>query len=207
MTVSAITTGSLSQAVLSSSSLSTSQQAWQKLQQSLASGNLSAAQSAFNTYQQIDSTLTAMNGGTSTDSSQVTSDMSALGTALSSGDLTGAQQAFATLQTDMNGAPSQSLTAAMTAMNQTVQMVSDLVSFSSSSSSSSSGDPGTQAIDASYGGSSATTNEVDLAQAALDKAQQSGDAISSNTGSTPSPVDLSTNVNSSDNLDGIDDYA
>ena len=181
MTIAALSTGGASQYVLASSNLTGSQQAWQTLQQSLASGNLSAAQTAFNTYQKINQNLTAMSGGVSSTSSQVTTDLTALGSALSSGDLSLAQQAFTTLQTDMKGTQSQALSSAMTAMAQTVQWVNDLVDTSASSSSTST-DPGTAALEAAYGGTNTGSTSIDPATQMLNSAY--GTASTGSIGST-----------------------
>ena len=49
MTVAALSTAGFSQYIAASSNVTGSQKAWQSLEQSLAQGNLTAAQSAFNT--------------------------------------------------------------------------------------------------------------------------------------------------------------
>jgi hypothetical protein len=117
MAIGALSAGGLSQYVLASSNLTQIQQAWQSLQQSLGSGKLTAAQSAFKTYQQLTQNLTSISGGSST-SSQLTTDLIALGTALSSGDLAKAQSAFATVQNDLKSTPSQAMANANAAMTQ-----------------------------------------------------------------------------------------
>jgi hypothetical protein len=167
MTIGALSTGGLSQYVLASSNLTQTQQAWQTLQQSLASGNLSAAQTAFANYQQLNQNLTNISGGSSA-STQLTTDMTALGTALSSGDLSSAQSAFATVQTDMNGSPSQAMSNAMAAMTQVEGWVSGLLdSADTTSFSSTSSDP-TSALLASAMSPSSTTSSTDPATEALD---------------------------------------
>jgi hypothetical protein len=175
MAIGALSAGGLSQYVLDSSNLTQTQQVWQTLQQSLAAGNLSAAQTAFNNYQQLTQNLTNISGSSST-STQLSTDMTALGTALSSGDLSAAQSAFATVQTDLKSTPSQAMANATAAMAQVEGWVSDLLdsanpSSSSSTSSdpttsllqsalsldssSSSTDPATEALNSEYGGTSA----------------------------------------------------
>jgi hypothetical protein len=165
----------LSQYVLASSNLTQTQQAWQNLQQSLASGNLSAAQTAFSAYQQLTQNLTSISGGSST-SSQLSTDMTALGTALSSGDLSTAQSAFATVQNDLKSTPSQAMANANAAMAQVEGWVSDLLDSADPSSSSTSDpttallqsaltqesqststDPGTAALESAYGGTGSTS--------------------------------------------------
>lgn len=87
------------------STLSQRQQYFNALDQALQSGNLTAAQSAYSSLQQLaptgsqSSTSTSSSNGTST--SSLGSDFSALGKALQSGDLAGAQKAFAQVQQDM----------------------------------------------------------------------------------------------------------
>jgi hypothetical protein len=91
MSVAALSTAGFSQYVAASSNVSASQQAFQSLQQSLASGNLTAAQSAFNTYQQLNQNPSAASS-TSSSTSQLSTDLTALGSAISSGNLTTAHQ-------------------------------------------------------------------------------------------------------------------
>src|SRR5271170_3573355 len=113
MSVAALSTAGFSQYIAATSNVSASQQAFQSLQQSLASGNLTAAQSAFNTYNQLNQASTAA-GATSSSStsstSQLAKDMAALGSAIGSGNLSTAQSAFATVQSDLKNAPSQAIT-------------------------------------------------------------------------------------------------
>src|ERR1019366_3798934 len=98
MTVAALSTGGFTQYIAASSDVTASQQAWQSLQQNLSSGNLTAAKASFNTYEQWNSDSTAASSSsstTSTASTQLATDMKALGTAINSGDLSTAQSAFA----------------------------------------------------------------------------------------------------------------
>jgi hypothetical protein len=162
MDIAALSTAGFSQYVASSSNVSTSQRAWQSLQQSLASGNRTAAQSAFNTYQQLNQNST---GSSSTSGSQLSTDMTALGSALGSGNLATAQSAFATVQGDLKNTPSQAMATANAAVAQTVQWVDDLLSLGSSSgpssvSTSSSTDPAYAILASSMG--------VDSSQASTD---------------------------------------
>jgi hypothetical protein len=164
MTVVALSTAGFSQYIAASSNVSGSQKAWQALQQSLAQGNLTAAQSAFNTYSQLNP-APASSSGSSSALSQLSTDMAALGSAISSGNLSMAQSAFATVQSDLKTAPSQAVTNAESAAAQTVQWVDDLLSLSGSSSSSSSAsttDPVTAMLDSAYGLNpySGTTNPM-----------------------------------------------
>ena len=100
MATSALSIAGFTSYVQSASNISASQQAFQSLQQALASGNLSAAQTAFNKYQSLNANLAQANGSSSANS-QLTSDLNSLGTAISSGNLSSAQSAFATVQSDL----------------------------------------------------------------------------------------------------------
>ena len=162
MTVAALSTAGFSQYIAASSNVSEAQQAWQSLQQSLAQGNLSAAASAFKTYNQLNP-APASSGSSP---SQLTTDMTALGTAISSGNLSTAQSAFATVQSDLKTTPSQAITNAESAVAQTVQWVDDLLSLSDSSNSSSSTpvDPTSSILDSAYGlNTSSSTTDPTLA--------------------------------------------
>ena len=173
MSIAALSSAGFSQYVTSSSNINATQQALQSLQQSLASGDLAAAQTAFNTYQTLTQNL-ANASGTSTNS-QFSTDLKALGTAISSGDLATAQSAFTAVQNDAKATSAPAVAAALTAVSQTVSEVEDLLSiFNTSSSttdssssilgaaygqstSSSTTDPTTSLLESEYGGSSANT--------------------------------------------------
>ena len=140
MTVAALSTAGFSQYIASSSNVSASQKAFQSLQQSLASGNLTAAQSAFNTYPQLSQMLTASISNSSSSqsssqsgSSQLATDVAAFGSAIGSGELATAESAFATVQGDLKATPSQALTNAESFVAEAVQWVDDLMSFSNTS--------------------------------------------------------------------------
>jgi hypothetical protein len=191
MSVAALSTAGFSQYVAASSNVSASQQAFQSLQQSLASGNLTAAQTAFNTYSRLNQSLTAAGRSSSSSasgSSQLSSDMAALGSAISSGDLTTAQSAFVTVQSDLKATPSQAVTSAESAVAQTVQWMDDLLSLSNTSNApSNDADPSTSMLDAAYnvgnvdsGGSSTTS---DPTTSILDSAYGDGTAGSSTSSS------------------------
>jgi hypothetical protein len=177
MSIGALSASGLSQYVLDSSNLTQTQQTWQTLQQSLSTGNISAAQKAFNSYQQLTKNLTQISGSSSA-STQLTTDMTALGKALTAGDLSAAQSAFATVQKDMTNSTSQAMANATAAMTQVEGWVSDLLSSANTSStsstssdptssllesalnpdtSSSSSDPVTAALESFYGVSGSTS--------------------------------------------------
>jgi hypothetical protein len=178
MSIGAISAGSLSQYVSASSNLTKSQQAWQTLQQSLAAGNLSAAQTAFNSYQQLNQNLTNISGSSSS-TTQLSTDMTALGSALSSGNLSAAQSAFATVQADMKNSPSQAMTNANAAMAQVQQWVNDLLDVSNAiSSSSTSSDPTAALLQNALSLNSASTS-TDPATEALQSAYGAATSASS----------------------------
>jgi hypothetical protein len=166
MAIGALSAGGLSQYVLDSSNLSQTQQAWQAVQQSLAGGNLSAAQTAFSNYQQLTQNLTKISGGSST-STQLTTDMTALGTALSAGNLSAAQSAFATVQADLKSTPSQAMANATAAMVE--GWVNDLLDSASPSSSSTSSDPTASLLQSALSPAS-TSSATDPATEALNSA-------------------------------------
>ena len=70
------------------------QRALQTLQNSLASGDLNGAQSAFQTLQKLYQNSATSSGSTLSSTSQLSTDLSALGSALNSGDLSTAQSAL-----------------------------------------------------------------------------------------------------------------
>src|SRR5271156_4369879 len=109
MTVGSISAASLSQYVLASSDSTQLQQALKTLQNSLTSGDLNDAQSAFETVQTQNQHLATAGGKTRSSSSQLSTDLATLGSALSTGDLSTAQSASATVQSDLknSGSPSQ----------------------------------------------------------------------------------------------------
>jgi ribosomal protein S20 len=205
MAVVALSTAGLSQYVAASSNVSASQQAWQSLQQSLASGNLRTAQTAFNTYQDLNETPSTSTGSSSSSassaSSQLSTDMKALGSALSAGNLSTAQSAFATVANDLQSTPSQAVTNAETAVAQTVQWVDDLLNLSGSSSSSQAPvDPTTAIMDSAYGLNS-SSNAMDPTTSLLDSAYGDNSTGSSSsaasTGSSAGGATSSTGSTSS----------
>jgi hypothetical protein len=191
MAIAALSTAGFSQYIAASSSVSASQQAWLSLQQSLASGNLTAAESAFDTYNQLNQNLTnasvTSSLSSSSSGSQLSTDMTALGSAIGSGDLSTAQQAFATVQSDLKTTPSQAATNAESAVAQTVQWVDDLLSLSDANSSSSPpADPATAILDSAYGLNS-SSNSTDPTTALLESkygAVSTGSSTSSSVAST-----------------------
>ena len=154
MTVGSISAASLSQYVLVSSDSTQLQQALQTLQDSLTSGDLNGAQSAFQTLQQLNQSLATASGssGSSSSSSQLNTDLTALGSALSSGDLSTAQSAFATVQSDLTNSNSPSQTNETNVASRSEQLVAELLStLNVSSSSSSNSDSTTSVLEQVYG--------------------------------------------------------
>lgn len=137
MSISPISAASLSQSVLLSSNSAPLKQAIQNLQNSLASGDLNAAQSAFQDLQKANQALTIGAGSSSSNSSQLTSDLATLGGALSSGDLSSAQSALTTVQADLKSSSSPGLTDETNAASESVQLVQELLSTVSVNSSTS----------------------------------------------------------------------
>lgn len=153
MSVGAISAGSLAQDVLTSSNITQAQQAWQKVQTSLAAGDLTGAKSAFATFQQINQNLSAVSATTT--STQLSTDLSTLGSALTAGNLSSAQTAFATVQNDLKNSQSPALTNALQAESQAVQLVDGFLSSLGPSSSSSVSDATNAALQSAYGTGSA----------------------------------------------------
>lgn len=150
MSVAALSTAGFSQYIAASSDVSASDQAWQSLQQSVTSGNLTSAQSAFNTYQQLNQNVSSSGGSPS--NSQLSSDLRSLGSAIASGSLSAAQSALATVQDDLKSTLPQSVADAESAVGQTVQWVDDLLDLSTSSGLSNTPvDPATAMLYAAYG--------------------------------------------------------
>jgi hypothetical protein len=109
MSISALSSNSLYTPVTSSqSSGSTIQQDFKKLAQALQSNDLSGAQSAFSSLQQLLQTSQPSSGqqqaASTTGGSPLQTDFNNLGQALASGDLSGAQSAFTQLQSDLSAA-------------------------------------------------------------------------------------------------------
>src|ERR1035438_10626146 len=98
MTVNPIAAASLSAGVLASSDSNQLQQALQILQNSLTSGNLNSAKSAFETVQTINQGLATASGSSLSSNSQLSTDLTALGSAIGSGNLATAQSLFATVK-------------------------------------------------------------------------------------------------------------
>ena len=190
MAIAALSTAGFSQYVALSSNVGASQQAWQSLQQSLAAGNLVAAQTSFKTYQQLSQNLTGAGSSSSSDS-QLATDMTALGTAIGSGNLTTAQQAFATVQNDLKNTPSQAIANAESAVAQTVGWVDDLLNFGDTrSSNSASADPAVAILSSAYGLSS-SSNTTDPTVALLESKygdEASGENTTANDTSSSAPL-------------------
>jgi hypothetical protein len=119
--------------------------------------------------------------------------MKALGSAIRSGNLSTEQSAFTTVQNDLKSTPSQAVTNAESAVNQTVQWMDDLLNLSSASSAPTAPvDPTTAMLNAAYGlnsssnltdGNSTDPNATDPTTSILDSAY--GDsAAGSSIGST-----------------------
>jgi ribosomal protein S20 len=156
MAISSISAASLSQYVLSSSNSTQLQQALQALQDSLASGDLNGAESAFQTVQKLNQNLATASGSNPSSSSQLTTDLTTLASALNSGDLSTAQSAFATVQNDLKNSNSPAQTNETNVASQSVQLVAELLStLNVSSSSANNSDGTTPGLEQVYGSRSA----------------------------------------------------
>jgi hypothetical protein len=205
MAVAALSTAGFTQYINSLSNVTASDKAWQSLQQSLASGNLTAAQTAFNTYQQLNQDVASATGSSS--NSQLSTDLTALGGAIGSGNLSTAQSAFATVQNDLKSAPPQSVANAEAGVAQTVQWIDDLLDLSTSNNTATTpADPTTAILDAAYG-LNPTTGSTDPTTSLLDSAYglpgtgstssaPAAGSTSSNAASTPTPASSGNNGSS-----------
>ncbi|HYW37324.1 MAG TPA: hypothetical protein VE957_04355 [Terriglobales bacterium] len=163
MTTGSISAAGLSEYVLASSNSTQLQQALQTLQNSLASGDLNGANSAFQTVQRISQLSATLSGGSQSSSSQLSTDLAALGGALSSGDLSTAQSDFATVQSDLKNFPSPSQPIETNVASQSVQLVNELLStLNSSSSSSSTSDSTTFVLEKLYGSPSLNVSSLNV---------------------------------------------
>ena len=152
MTIGSISAASLSQYVLSSSNSTQLQQALQALQNSLASGDLNGAQSAFQTVQKLNQSLATASGSSASNSSALSTDLTTLGSALSSGNLSTAQSAFAAVLSDLKSSNSPSQTNETNVASRSEQLVAELLStLNVSSSSSSNSDSTTAVLEQVYG--------------------------------------------------------
>jgi hypothetical protein len=136
--ISSISAGGLGQNVFSSSNSNQLRLTLQTLQNSLASGNLTGAQSAFQTLQTLFQNSATANGSGLCSSSQLSTDMVVLGKALSTGDVSSAQSAFAMVLGDLKNTALPSQINEATAAAQSVQLVHGILSSLDSNGSSSS---------------------------------------------------------------------
>jgi hypothetical protein len=156
MTVNPISAASLSAGVLASSDSNQLQQALQILQNSLTSGNLNSAQSAFETVQTINQGLANASGSSLPSNSQLSTDLTALGSAIGSGNLATAQSLFATVKNDLKNSNSPSLTNEINTASQSAQLVQELLgTVNISGPSSSTSDTTTSVLEQVYGSSGA----------------------------------------------------
>jgi hypothetical protein len=129
------------------------------LQNSLASSDLNGAQSAFQNLQGVLQNSATANGTSLLSNSQLSTDLTSLGSALSSGNLSTAQSAFATVLNDLKNTTSPAQTNEANAASQSVQLVEQLLSpldstTLSSTASSTSADLATSILQSYYGNES-----------------------------------------------------
>jgi phosphoenolpyruvate carboxylase len=150
--ISSISAAGLGQSVFQAGNGNQLQQTLQTLQNTLASGDLSGAQSAFQTLQSIFQNSATASGRVGSSNSQLSTDLNTLGSALSSGNVSSAQSAFATVLSDLKttALPSQINEAA--AASQSVQSIEELLSSLNASASSS--DPTASILQSVYGSQS-----------------------------------------------------
>jgi hypothetical protein len=151
VSITPISAAGLGQYVLQASNSTQLNQALQSLKNSLASGDLSDSQSAFQTLQTLYQDSATAGGSTLSSSSQLSTDLSAIGTALTAGDLSTAQSALATLQSDLKTSASPSQTNETNAASQSLQLVEGILSTLNSSTASSSSSFTTALLDSVYG--------------------------------------------------------
>ncbi|MFZ0200064.1 MAG: hypothetical protein WB523_08455 [Candidatus Sulfotelmatobacter sp.] len=145
MSISSISAATLAQDVLSASN-PTQQQALQSLQNSLANGDLTGAQSGFQALLAVLKNSATSSGTNLSSNSQLSSDISALGSALSSGDLTTAQSAFAAVLGDLKNSASTAQINEATAASQSLQLVEGLLATLNSDAAPSSSSDNTTSI-------------------------------------------------------------
>jgi uncharacterized protein YgbK (DUF1537 family) len=154
MAVGPISAVGLSQDVLSSSN-SDQQEALQTLQNSLSSGNLTIAQSAFQALQSALQNSSTASGSLLSNDSQLNTDLTALGNAINSGDLSTAQSALATVLGDLKSTASAAATNEANAASQSLQLVEGILSqLNTGGTASTSTDNTTSILQSYYGGQS-----------------------------------------------------
>jgi hypothetical protein len=127
MSISAISAASLSENILASSDSTQLQTVLQALRSSLGSGDVSAAQSAFQSLLGVNQNLADASGSTLSSSSQLGSDLTLLGSALGTGDLAAAKSAFASVQTDLKAGVAPAQAEEANAASQAQQLVQQLL--------------------------------------------------------------------------------
>lgn len=112
-------------------------------------------QSAFQTLQSVLQNSATASGNTLSSNSQLSTDLSALGSALSSGDLSTSQSAFATVLGDIKNSASPAQVNEATAASQSLQLVEGLLAtLDSNTTSSSTVDNTTSLLQSFYAGQS-----------------------------------------------------
>jgi hypothetical protein len=151
VSITPISAAGLGQYVLQASNSTQLNQALQSLKNSLASGDVSDSQSAFQNLQTLYQDSATAGGSTLSSGSQLSTDLSAIGTALTAGDLSTAQSALATLQSDLKTSASPSQTNETNAASQSLQLVEGILSTLNSSTASSRSSSTTALLDSVYG--------------------------------------------------------
>jgi phosphoenolpyruvate carboxylase len=134
--IGSISAAGLGQSVFQAGNGNQLQQTLQTLQNTLSSGDLSGAQSAFQTLQSIFQNSATASGSAGSTNSQLSNDLNTLGSALSSGSVSGAQSAFATVLNDLKTTALPSQINEATAASQSVQTIEELLSSLNANASS-----------------------------------------------------------------------
>jgi hypothetical protein len=151
MAIGPISAAGLAQDVLSSGN-SDQQEALQTLRNSLSSGNLTTAQSAFQALETSLQNSSSAGGSLLANNPQLNTDLTALGKALNSGNLATAQSGFTSVQADLKTAADSS---AVNAASQSLQLVEGILSqLNPASSAATSTDNTTSILQSYYAGKS-----------------------------------------------------
>ena len=150
--IGSISAAGLGQSVFQAGNGNQLQQTLKALQSTLTSGDLSGAQSAFQTLQSIFQNSATVRGSSATSNSQLSTDLNALGSALSSGNVSGAQSAFATVLSDLKTTALPSQINEATAAAQSVQSIEQLLSSLNANASTT--DPTASILQSVYGSQS-----------------------------------------------------
>jgi hypothetical protein len=149
MSVGSVSAAGLSQYTYSVGN-SSEQQALLTLQNTLSSGSLTGAQSAFQSLETVLQNSATASGGSSSINSQLSQDLATLGSAINSADVSSAQSAFATVLGDLKDSPTAAQTNEAAAASQSLQLVNGLLGSLNSTSSSGTADDDSSLLQSYY---------------------------------------------------------